>query len=860
MKRAFAALAVFALILTATVGLAEDNLELAFRKPPKAEGGLAVPVSEGVPIHAVSLALDPLPAVLPAEGPLVYQAGAATAPRELRATLIRCAALGRPCSIAASLAGAEADIAEQPYWSHAKGLETVRARLAAMVGQGGRAAKVAVLVPWLNSGTVPEDVGALRDILNYLMSVQITFALVDEAELAGATTEAGELDMEGQKCRAVMAPPIALNDKATTEVLSKLLETGCKVIAVRALPKGEGDLEEPVAAWAQAAFNIKKEGDVKDPIVQHGNAVYVPWELDRLTPVLNGVRAEDLFLYPPSRQVVCSHYVSQGDSSVDWYLLYNTSRNACHTYVTVYKECEPEVWDLDSGRMGVAPGYHITAEGTTILPLVLQPEDAVFLMCRRPAAPADADHHIAQAPGLEYVQAAEEEGKVVVRGLARLDGTHTVMLADGRKGQAKVRDLPAYLIVEGGWEFKLGKDFDRQPSEISVARVRAVQGDEDTSGWSSPDLDDADWDQIAIGDPLPSLAPKWHAKWLTFQGDGEVRYFRKRFELPGAVKQATVTVTADNVYELYVNGEQIGKDGDWYTAETYDVAGRLKQGANAIAIRADNQGSIAGLLCEARITLENGDLVRIGTDGAWRMAKEPGEDWQAADFDDSGWGDPEVGGSPPAASPWGDVPGLPPEPNSGREIWYRFDLPPGAAVLRLPEGVQVLHFWVDGEELRVGGRLPALRGAQGAGTRKAVLAIKGPDPLQPPLLCESDPSSILVGAWSTQGLRGYAGEGTYERILQLPEGYAQERLFLDLGEVGVCARVKVNGKDLGSKCRPPFVFDLGGHARKGKLRLEITVANTLANANADPEADVPASGIVGPVRILPYREVEVVVE
>jgi hypothetical protein len=860
MKRAFAAAAVSFLILTATVALAQSDLEAVFQKPPKAEGGLGVPVGEGVAVQAVGLPLDPLPAILPADGALTYQAGAATTSQELRATLIQCAALGRPCSIAASLADADQGIMDQPYWPQAKGLETVRARLAAMVARGTRAPKVAVLVPWLNSGTVPEDVSALRDIANYLMSVQVTFALLDETGLAASVTQAGELTVEGQKVRAVMLPPVTLNEKATTELLGKLLETGCKVIAVRALPKAEGDLQEPVAAWAQSSFNVKSEADVKDPIVQHGNTVFIPWELERLTPILNSVKAEDLFLYPPSRQVVGSHTIGQGDPSVDWYLLHNTSRNACHTYVTIYKECEPEVWDLDTGRMGVAPGYHVTAEGTTILPLVLQPEDAVFLMCRRPPPPAGADHHIAQAPGLEYVQASEQNGKVVVRGLARLNGTHTVMLADGRKGKAEVRDLPPHLIVEGGWGFRLASNFDRQPSEISQARVRAVQGEEDTSGWSAPDLDDADWDLIAIGDPLPSLAAKWHAKWLTYQGDGEVRYFRKRFDLPGAVKQATVTVTADNVYELYVNGEQIGKDGDWYTAETYDVAGRLKPGANAIAIRVDNQGSVAGMLCEAHITLENGDLVRVATDGSWRMTKEPGEGWQAVDFDDAGWGDPEVGGSPPAASPWGDVPGLPPEPGGGREIWYRFDLPPGAAVLRLPEGVQVLHFWVDGEELRVAGRLPALRGAQGAGAQKAVLAIRGPDPLQPPLLCDSDPSRILVGSWATQGLRGYAGEATYERVLELPQEYAQERLFLDLGEVGVAARVRVNGKDLGSKCRPPFVFDLGGHARKGKLRLEITVANTLANANAEPEADGPASGILGPVQILPFREVEVVVE
>jgi hypothetical protein len=83
-----------------------------------------------------------------------------------------------------------------------------------------------------------------------------------------------------------------------------------------------------------------------------------------------------------------------------------------------------------------------------------------------------------------------------------------------------------------------------------------------------------------------------------------------------------------------------------------------------------------------------------------------------------------------------------------------------------------------------------------------------------------------------------------------------ERLFLDLGEVGVCASVSVNGKDVGTRLCRPFVFDLGRHVRKGRNRLQITVADTLAAASDDP----PPAGIIGPVTLLRYREVEVTPE
>ncbi|MBM3475421.1 MAG: hypothetical protein FJX75_19325, partial [Armatimonadetes bacterium] len=436
---------------------------------------------------------------------------------------------------------------------------------------------------------------------------------------------------------------------------------------------------------------------------------------------------------------------------------------------------------------------------------------------------------------------------------ARLNGTHTVILADGKKGKAKVEGLPPELLIDGAWRFATKTPFHRQPAQISRARVRAAHEGDDTSKWAAADLEDGDWDLLNVGEPLPSLLPKWHARWLTFNGDGEVRHYRRKIDLAAAVKSATVTVTADNAYELYVNGERIGADGDWYKAETYDVAAKLKQGANVISIKVTNEGSIGGVLCEAQINLQTGDLVRIATGGDWRVSREAPTGWEATDFDDSQWGAPEVGGAPPTA-PWGDVPGLPPEPNTGREIWYRFDLPPGAARLRLPEGAKPLQLYVDGAEVKLNGLEASL--GKAAGVRQATLVITGPDPLVKPIECDSDPGQILIGDWATQGLKGYVGEGTYDRVIDLPTEYTAEHLFLDLGEVGACASVSINGKSVGTRLCRPFVFDLGANVKKGKNRLQITVADTLGSAG-DPPA--PA-GISGPVRLLAYREVEVTPE
>jgi hypothetical protein len=54
-------------------------------------------------------------------------------------------------------------------------------------------------------------------------------------------------------------------------------------------------------------------------------------------------------------------------------------------------------------------------------------------------------------------------------------------------------------------------------------------------------------------------------------------------------------------------------------------------------------------------------------------------------------------------------------------------------------------------------------------------------------------------------------------------------LQLDLGQVDVMARVKLNGKDLGLLWCPPFQVDIGEVAKPGKNSLEIEVTNLWIN-------------------------------
>ncbi len=53
----------------------------------------------------------------------------------------------------------------------------------------------------------------------------------------------------------------------------------------------------------------------------------------------------------------------------------------------------------------------------------------------------------------------------------------------------------------------------------------------------------------------------------------------------GSVEQATVTITADDAYNLFVNGSQVGSGRSIQQMEQYDITRLLRRGNNVVAVR-----------------------------------------------------------------------------------------------------------------------------------------------------------------------------------------------------------------------------------------------------------------------------------
>ncbi|WIX88729.1 glycosylhydrolase-like jelly roll fold domain-containing protein [Amycolatopsis sp. DG1A-15b] len=114
-------------------------------------------------------------------------------------------------------------------------------------------------------------------------------------------------------------------------------------------------------------------------------------------------------------------------------------------------------------------------------------------------------------------------------------------------------------------------------------------------------------------------------------------------------------------------------------------------------------------------------------------------------------------------------------------------------------------------------------------------------------------STRPLGSWTALD-PAYSGAAWYEKEFEVAaETLAGRKWLLDLGEVHEVAEVEINGKPAGSRLWPPYRLDVTAALRPGRTKLRVRVTNTGANARGE----ALTSGLLGPVRLRPYRLVDV---
>ena len=191
--------------------------------------------------------------------------------------------------------------------------------------------------------------------------------------------------------------------------------------------------------------------------------------------------------------------------------------------------------------------------------------------------------------------------------------------------------------------------------------------------------------------------------------------------------------------------------------------------------------------------------------------------------------------------------------------WYRFTAPPGLRVMRLRLDAVHVEAWVDGESVPVQDGVVTLPQVRAEASTVALRVRQRPGVyagavFTDPVAFDCEEGVIGLGDWSSAGLASYSGVGVYGVDVALDETQAAQRVHLELGRVRSAAEVFVNGQSAGVKIAGPFTLDITEQVRAGTNRIDIEVANTLANhMSTYPTRWVfegqTESGLIGPVRL-----------
>jgi hypothetical protein len=156
------------------------------------------------------------------------------------------------------------------------------------------------------------------------------------------------------------------------------------------------------------------------------------------------------------------------------------------------------------------------------------------------------------------------------------------------------------------------------------------------------------------------------AQWIWWPDDNPAasapvgnRFFRRTFRMEAGrpIQSAEIVMTADNSFELWVNGRSVTSGDNFHQGYAADITTLLQPGENTLAVAANNSGTTpnpAGLIGSLSIRFADGGVLQFDTDGKWESAKTVKGDWQTEVHSAEGWSPAkEIG--PLGIAPWGSV-------------------------------------------------------------------------------------------------------------------------------------------------------------------------------------------------------------
>lgn len=134
---------------------------------------------------------------------------------------------------------------------------------------------------------------------------------------------------------------------------------------------------------------------------------------------------------------------------------------------------------------------------------------------------------------------------------------------------------------------------------------------------------------------------------------GETGYFRRPINLR-VEAVGNIEITADDAYELYVNGRKVGAGTSNRQTDNYDITDFLTVGRNVVAVRVLNKtGDTAAFAARVNIQPKQGGAwFNFNSDASWKCTNQETETWQTLLFNDALWGVAKSHGVWGDTEPW----------------------------------------------------------------------------------------------------------------------------------------------------------------------------------------------------------------
>ena len=749
-----------------------------------------------------------------------------------------------------------------------------------------------------------------------LLNNQIDYDIIDPASILRADISKGKIEIAEEKYSVLIVPPLSVINRDVLEKIKNFYENGGIVIALNTLPTAsmeEGKMDSTVIKSVSDIFGFnplflrsgyyKIDKTYSNEFITNVNdkngKAYFAREVDRVPSIIGKSVEKDIII--KKGEPAGFHFLHRTTGDYDIYYIMNGQKVPRQWTVNFRCGGTVEKWHPETTQTEKI--YGLTDGSRTELNLSFQPWEGYYIVFNRNEnAKCSVRLNNTNLKNAGITDATESRAKIegwmppeaegfyvnVVKGYSEEKITRSItkeLTTTNPLRQINLGDKWSFIPVGNILDYKWQADV--QSSEINLP-VMEFWAERVPDSVKTEDLllpnENVCWKQIKIKDKYNKVSgcgrylSSWDGWWITYSdlkphwgtiGGKEIR-FRKKIVINEPLKSAWLCITADKKYKLDINGKTAGENDDWKNAETYDIAPYLKTGENIFNVTVENAGA---LLLQGEITPANSSKIRLISNGDWEVSNESGMWTKAFEYVN------------PPLGPWGNIE-MSKEPLSfPLNVWYRQQLPSGAAGIIVPAIKGKYQIFVNGKKVEQSSKQKQISFKGLLNDDKNTLLIKVAvkdysEGIIEPVTVVYEPASVKLSLWKDYGLSWYSGRCVYTKEFDVPAEYlaADTKLVLDLGEVKHFVEIWINGKLADTRVWPPFEAEVQNYLKTGKNTINLVVGNLKANEMKwniydqtltelhsrwghelcvlrKPEA--LDSGILGPVKIVPYKKAEV---